>query len=298
MNIQKAVKPKIGFRRRDAVGWLLLLPIIAIYIVFSWEPLIAGIRLSFYETQGFDTLGFVGLQNYIAVIKDPLFITALKNTFMYLIWSLLLGLFFPVIVAVMINEMRRTKQMFQFAVYFPNMVPGIATSIMWMLMMEPGSGGILNYFLGFFGIKGFGWLNNTHYTIFLIVVTITWRCFGQTTILYLANLQSVNTELYEAASLDGAGVLRKAFHITLPHLSGLIGLMAILQVIGMMQIFDAPYTMTGGGPDNASITLGMLAYHYGFENFRFDMCAACGMIIAVLLSGFSVIYFRKSREDV
>ena len=80
MDIQKAVKPKIGFRRRDAVGWLLLLPIIAIYIVFSWEPLIAGIRLSFYETQGFDTLGFVGLQNYIAVIKDPFFITALKNS--------------------------------------------------------------------------------------------------------------------------------------------------------------------------------------------------------------------------
>lgn len=283
---------RIAAVRRDFVAWLLLLPTIVLYVVFSWEPLVAGVWLSFFETKGFETVAFTGLDNYASVLRDPFFTTALVNTFVYLIWSLVIGLFFPVIVAVMINEMRWFQSFFKLVVYFPNMVPGIATSIMWLLMMDPSESGILNYLLSLFGLPPSLWLNDPKYTILLIVITVTWRGFGYTAILYLANLKSSNTDLYEAASLDGAGIWKKALHITLPQMSGLIKLMAIMQIITMLQIFDAPFTMTGGGPDNASLTLGMLMYDYGFTNFRFDMCAAAGVIIMAILCVISVFYFR------
>ena len=283
--------------KHDSIAWVLILPTLILFIAFSWEPLVAGVKLSFFKTAGFEAKEFVGLENYLTVIKDPFFLTALKNTFVYLFWSLLIGLFLPVVIAVMINEMRIIQSFFRFVVYFPNMVPGIATCIMWLLMMEPSDAGILNFLLNKMGFSSFMWLNDPCYTIFLIVLTITWRGFGYTAILYLANLKSVNTDLYEAASLDGAGIVKKAMHVTLPQMSGLIKLMAIMQIITILQIFDAPFTMTGGGPDNASLTVGMLTYNYGFANFRFDLCAASGVIIMLILCVISVLYFRALRNS-
>lgn len=304
-NIGKALSPVnkrkklLATIKNDSIAWLLILPTLILFVAFSWEPLVAGIKLSFFKTAGFTAQEFVGFDNYITVIKDPFFLTALKNTFVYLFWSLLIGLFLPVVIAVMINEMRIIQSFFRFVVYFPNMVPGIATCIMWLLMMDPSDAGILNFLLNKIGISSFMWLNDPKYTIFLIVLTITWRGFGYTAILYLANLQSINTDLYEAASLDGAGIIKKAIHVTFPQMSGLIKLMAIMQIITILQIFDAPFTMTGGGPDNASLTIGMLTYNYGFSNFRFDLCAASGVIIMLILSVISVLYFRalRSNED-
>lgn len=289
---QELRKKRLSNIKKNTMAWLLIIPTIIIYIVFSWEPLFGMIKLSFFDTKGFSAVSFVGLQNYIDVIQDPFFFDALRNTFLYVLWSLVLGLLFPVIVAIMINEMRKIQGFYRLMVYFPNMVPGIATSMMWLLMMDPGNGGILNYFLNTLGFQSFGWLNDPKYTIFLIVLTLTWRGFGQTAILYLANLQSVNVELYEAVSLDGGGIFRKLIHITLPHMAGLIKLMAILQVIYILQVFDAPYAMTGGGPDNASISIGMLTYNYGFSNFRFGLCAASGVIIAVILSIITMLYYK------
>ena len=120
--------------KRNIIGWAMMLPGIICFLVFIIQPLIESIMLSFFETRGFEALNFIGLQNYIDVVKDSLFITSLKNTAVYTIWSIVIGAFLPVIVAVMLNEVARAKGFYRFSVYFPAIIPGIATAIMWKVL--------------------------------------------------------------------------------------------------------------------------------------------------------------------
>lgn len=288
----------VGWIKKDGPAWLIMLPFLITGIVFCWEPLLAGIRISFFETRGFETTDFIGLQNYKDVITDSVFLTALKNTFVYTLWSIVLGLFTPVFISLVLNELVHAKSFFRFATYFPCIVPGVVTSIMWLLMFYPGDGGILNYIRSFMGLPALQWLNDPSMTIMLIVVTMTWGGAGSTAILYLADLQSVNTDLYEAVSLDGGGIWRKFIHITLPHMSGMIKMMFVMQIISVFQVFQQPLTMTGGGPNNASITLAMVSYDYAFSTVEMGKSTATSVIMALMLLVFTVLYMRIKSHNM
>lgn len=288
----------IKWLKKDGPAWLILMPFLLTGIVFCWEPLLAGIRISFFETKGFRTTEFVGLQNYIDVMTDSVFLTALMNTVSYTLWSIVLGLFTPVIISLILNEITHGKSFFRFATYFPCIVPGVVTSVMWLLMFYPGDGGILNYMRSFMGLPALQWLNDPDMTIMLIVVTMTWGGAGSTAILYLADLQSVNTELYEAVSLDGGGIWRKFIHITLPHMSGMIKVMFIMQIIGVFQVFQQPMTMTGGGPNNASISLAQVAYNYAFGTVEMGKSTATSVIMAIMLLIFTLFYMRIKSQSM
>lgn len=281
---------------RDWSSWVLILPTLFAFFFFSWQPLVKGIFLSFFKTEGYEAVSFIGLQNYRDVIQNSAFQQTLLNSFMYVLWSLIIGFVVPIIVAVLINELRHGKSFFRFAVFFPCMVPGIAASMLWMFLFEPGKGGVLNMLLSAVGLPIQQWLQNPNMTIMLIIFTITWRNFGGTVLLYLASLQSINSDLYEAASLDGANVWRRFRSITLPQISGMIGLMLILQVSGVFQIFNEPLVMTEGGPNNASMTLMLQSYYYAFRSFQAGHSMALGVITFLILMVLTVVYFKMDKK--
>lgn len=282
---------------RDIPAWILIIPSLLFFFVFRWEPIVSGIVLSFFETKGYNAVSFNGLQNYIDVISNSVFQKTLTNTFLYVFWSLVIGFTVPIIVSIVINEMMHGRSFFKFAVYFPTMVPGIAAALLWMFMFDPGPGGLLNMVLDQFGLPASQWLQNSKMTIPLIIMTLTWRSFGGTVILYLASLQSVNNDLYEASAIDGAGIWHRVRHVTIPQISHIISILFILQIIGVFQILYEPLTMTEGGPNNASMSLMLTSYHYAFEYFEAGRSLAVGVITFCILAVMTVVYFRMSKRS-
>lgn len=285
--------------KKDFMAWILIVPTLILFLILVWQPMFSGIVLSFFKTRGYDAVKFVGINNYIDVLTDSTFIKVLLNSVSYTLWSLAIGFAVPIVISILINEIVHWKSFFKFSVYFPSMVPGIATALLWLIMFDPGKGGLLNEIFMKFGLSQSNWLENPHMTIPLIVLTMTWRGFGATTIIYLASLQGVNTELYESATIDGAGVWERIINITLPQISGIIKLMLIMQIIGVFQVMGEPLAMTDGGPNNASNTLMLQSYFYAFRYFRADRSMAVSVITFIILMIFTLIYNKidKNNED-
>ncbi|UVI29745.1 carbohydrate ABC transporter permease [Paenibacillus spongiae] len=281
---------------QELPAWMLILPSIVFFTVFSWQPLISGFILSFQQTKGYDAVKFIGLQNYIDVMSNSVFQQTFINTIFYVLWSIVIGFAVPIIIAILINEMIHLQTFFKFSVYFPSMVPGIAAALLWVFIFDPGPSGLLNMLMNKLGLASAAWMQNPDWTIMLIVITMTWRGFGTSVILYLASLQGVNPELYEAASIDGAGIWKRVWHITLPQISPIISILLVLQIIGVFQVMYEPLTMTEGGPNNASMSLMLQSYFYAFRYFEAGRSLAVGVITFVFLLLFTIIYFKLNKK--
>lgn len=283
-----------GKAKRNIVGWIILFPTVFLLLIFTYRTMLIGIRLSFFETKGFEAVRFVGLENYRAVLKDSLFMKALNNMWKYEFWSILM-MITPFVMAIAVNEVFRGKAFFRFALYFPVIVPGVITSLLWTIVYNPGAGGLLNMLLGKIGIEPVSWLQDPDLVIPSIIVSCSWK-FGGTMIYYLAALQSVSNDLYEAAELDGAGIGGKFRYITLPHLLPLVGLMFIMNFMGTFQLFDQPLAMTNGGPNYASLSLGMLTYNYAFSYLQIGRSAATSVLMSIIITSLTLIYFILQRR--
>jgi multiple sugar transport system permease protein len=283
---------------RNLSGWFIMLPSVILFIFFMWEPLIESIRLSLYHAQGMRLVKFTGLKNYIDVFQHPDFMPALRNTFAYTFWSLIIGFMAPIVLAVFINEVRRGKSFLKLSIYIPNIVPGLAMVLMWRFIFRPGETGILNILLNKIGVGPQPWLTNSHWTIPLIVMTLTWKGAGATTLLYMAGLQGIDPELYEAAIIDGAGLWKRIRYITLPNIYNLARTLLILQILAVFQILYEPLVMTNGGPNNASISIMQLVFKFAFERFDYPKAASISVIISIILIILTVLYFKiNKRKD-
>lgn len=290
------IKAKHKFRKKDLIGWLVMLPTLILFAFFVWEPLIENVRLSLYTSKRYQILDFVGLDNYARVLKNPDFWDALPNTFSYTLWSLVIGFFVPIILAIIISETIHLKGLFRVGVYFPNIVPGLATVWIWSYFFIPGDTGVLNILLSKIGIEAQQWLNNTNWTIPLIIVTMTWKSAGATALIYMANISGISPDLYEAATIDGAGVWQRIKHITLPSVFGIAKTMLILQIISVFQILYEPLVMKNGGPNNASISLMMVIYRYAFRDFKFSEAAALSVMVCIILILLSGLYMKMTAK--
>lgn len=298
MNEKKKV-PKTSWKKKDFLGWMIMLPSIILFAFFVWEPLIESVRLSLYTAKGIQTEDFVGFDNYLRVLRHPDFLDALKNTFVYISWSLVIGFAVPIIIALLITETIHLRSLFRVGVYFPNIIPGLATVMMWGFFFRPGKTGVLNILLSKIGIEGQVWLNNAALTIPLIVIAMTWKSAGSTALIYMAGISGINPELYEAATIDGAGIRQRIRYITLPSVIALAKTLLILQIIAVFQILYEPLVMTNGGPNNASISIMQLVYNYAFRDYKYPMAAALSVMICIVLIILSGIYFKLTtkKED-
>ena len=274
----------------------MLVPLV-IFAFYIWYPLVHGIVLSFSETKGFNIVGFAGLSNYEWIFNDPAFVKSIGNGFIYVFWSLLIGFIVPVVLAVIINEIIQAKSFFRIALYFPTIVPILATIVMWKFFMDPGNGGVLNAITLALGGHAFGYLQEEWATIPLIVLTLTWKSAGATTLIYIARLKGISQELYEAAEMDGAGIWHRFTNITLPQLLNLGRLLLILQVLAVFQLLVEPMIMTGGGPNNASNSMLLVNYYYAFRDFRIGQAGAVGVIVNLILVALTIVYLRSTREN-
>lgn len=287
---------KRKWKKSDTIGWLVMLPTLVLFTFFVWEPLLENIRISLYSAKGYELLEFVGLKNYIKVIQAPKFFQVVKNTFSYTLWSLVIGFIVPIIMGILISETTHLKGLFRTGVYFPNIVPGLATVWIWSYFFIPGPTGVLNIILSKLGIDPQIWLTNPKWTIPLIILTLTWKSAGSTALIYMANISGISPDLYEAATIDEAGIWQRIRHITLPSIFGIAKTMLILQIISVFQIMYEPMVMTNGGPNGASESLMMRMYQYAFRDYNFPMASALSVMICIILIILSGIYMKLTKN--
>jgi multiple sugar transport system permease protein len=299
-------------RRRDRfspVGWvrsggltavLFALPMLVIFTAFSWYPIVRLVVLSFQQTNLIDPPTWVGLNNFRDVINDPLFMTAVKNTAYFAGLALLFGYPIPLVVAVLVSESRRFRGIYSALAYLPVVIPPVVGVMLWKYVFyEPSSVGLFNTVLGWFNLGPYGWLQSPGTAMPALVVEATWANAGATMIIYLAALTAVDTDLYDAASVDGAGIWRKIWHITLPQLRGVLLVTLMLQIIGTAQVFLEPFLFTAGGPANSTVTVLLLVYQYAFGNsvgVAFGQAAALSLMLAAFLAAFAVVFMRLTRS--
>ena len=295
--IEQANKKKINPRlKRNLYSWLLILPLIIVMYLCVWRPTVMSGIWSFFKMKGYSPTEFIGFRNYYEVISDTQFIPTLLNTLKYIFWSFVVGFVPPIIIAVMINEIIHFKSLFKIFTYLPAVIPGVAAYLIWYFVYMPDASGLMNMLFTKMGLDPYVWLNDEKYTILYITISSTWHAFPGTMVLYLSALQSVKVELYEAAAIDGAGMLGRLRHVTLPQISGTLLLTFVNQIIGVFQTMEQPLTMTGGGPNNASTTVGLLLYKYGFVNGRAGHAMALGVIIFLILIVVTSFYFYLNKK--
>ena len=274
----------------------MLLPVVLCIALIKWYPVINGIARSFFATRGYEITEFVGLQNYKDVLSDTLFISTLKNTVMYVFWSLVIGFVPPILVAVLLNEIRFFKKGFRVITYIPYLAPMVVTSLIFTYLYMPGESGFLNMILSFIGIPPQEWLQNPSMTIPLIIVAMTFTGTPGSVVVYLAALQNVPNELYEAAIIDGASIWQRFKKITMPSISSTMLLLTARQIIGVFQVMQEPLMMTGGGPNNASMSINLTAYNYAFTYMKVSRSLALGTCAFIFLIILSVIYFKLKKK--
>lgn len=299
-----ATIPPTTERSRGVVRWvrrgglstlIFFLPLLASFGLFSWWPVLRSLLLSLQRTN-FLTSEWVGLDNFARVLQDPLLLTATWNTLWFSILAFVIGFPVPVILAVFIGELRRARRIASALVYLPVIFPPVVAVLLWKAFFDPSPQGVFNTVLGWFGLGPVPWLNNGDMAMPSIVLQATWASFGTATIIYLATLMSIQTELYDAAEADGSGVARRFWHITLPQMRGVLLVMFLLQVIGTFQVFTEPYIMTNGGPENRTVTILMLIYRYAFISGDYGRATALSVLLAIVLSALSAVYLWATRR--
>ena len=294
--------------RRTPVTWvkggglaslLFLLPMLFVFGAFSWYPIVRTAIMSLQHTNLVAPATWVGLDNFRAVLHDPLLPIAVKNTAEFAGLALIFGYPIPLVAAVLMSEVRRRRGLYSVLAYLPVVIPPVVAVLLWKTFYNANPTGVFNTILGWVHLGPYPWLQSQSTALPSLVLESTWANAGGTVIIYLAALTGVNAELYEAASVDGASIWRKVWHITLPQLRGVLLLTMILQIIGTAQVFLEPYLFTSGGPANATLTVLLLIYNYAFGNSLggdYGNATALSLMLAAFLAVFSLTYLRATRS--
>ncbi|MFE1907047.1 carbohydrate ABC transporter permease [Streptomyces gardneri] len=280
---------------RASVPYLLIMPAVLGFAIFKAYPIAASFWISLTTGNG-DARQFAGLANYRRLIDDPLFWTALRNTALILVVQVPLMLGLALLVALGLNSTKvRLRPLWRLGVFVPSLTGLVAAGVMFSVILNRDAG-LLNWVLSFFGIDPVNWLGSPFWARVGVVLVITWHYTGYNAVMYLAGLQGVPKELYEAAMVDGAGPVRRFFSITLPQLRPILLLTVVLSTIGTLQLFDEPYVLTGGGPDNATLTVTMYLYNNGFKYFDFGYASALAYALALIVSLLGILQVRLMGE--
>jgi multiple sugar transport system permease protein len=286
--------------QQGGIGRLVfLLPLLLVFGAFSWYPIVRLVLMSFQYTNLVQPPTWVGLANFSAVIHDPLFPIAVRNTAEFAGLALVFGYPIPIIAAVLISEVRSRRGLYSALAYLPVVIPPVVSVLLWKTFYDAAPNGVFNTILGWVGIGPQPWIQSQSAALPSLVLESTWANAGSTVIIYLAALTGVNRELYEAASVDGAGLWKKVWHVTLPQIRTVLLVTMILQIIGTAQVFLEPYLFTLGGPANSTLTVMLLIYDYAFGNSLggdYGKAAALSLMLVAFLAVFSLIYLRVTRS--
>jgi multiple sugar transport system permease protein len=292
----------VNNRKRYALT-LFLAPALSAIGIFFFLPVLAALLLSFtdFDIYGLGSLAdvrFIGLKNYLQILRDPLFWTALNNTLYFLVVGGPLSIGVSLGAALLLNQkLVRWKPVFRFATFAPVVTTLVAVAVVWRFIYHPRFG-LLNYLLSLGGVDPIDWLGDPHWAMPAMILLAVWKNFGYNMIIFIAGLQNISPTLYEAASIDGAGPWQQFRSITLPMLAPTTIFITIITMIGYVQLFAEPYVMTQGGPMNSTLSIVLLMYQQGFRWWSMGYAAALAFVLFLIILAASLAQNRLQRGRV
>ena len=298
----KPARPRTRHSRKQAlVGWSFVLPFLLLFLVFMAGPILVSFITSFTDLRVTDirsplNVNFVGLENYTDVLGDPTFRKAAVNTAIYVLVTVPVTVGLGLLIALGLNQgVLRLRKVFRVGFFIPYVTAIVAVAVVWRIILGTDVG-LVNGLLDQVGIDGPGWLSDSRYALGSIILMTIWRGVGLQMIIFLAGLQAIPTEYYEAAAVDGAGRWQKFRHVTLPTLRPTLLFATVVATIGLMQVFDEAYVMTQGGPLDATTTVLLHAYReFGFGNYGHT--AAISYLLFLAIGILALVQFRWLRPN-
>ena len=286
----------------NPAAWAFLAPALVLIGLFFFLPVVAALILSFtdfdiYAIGDSGNARWVGLRNYAQLLETPLFWQALKNTFYFALVGGPLSIATSLAAALLLNnKLIRFKGFFRTIYFAPFVTTLVAVAIVWRYLYHTRYG-LLNYVLGAFGVGPVDWLGDPRWAMPAIILMAVWKSFGYNMLIFIAGLQAIPEELYEAARIDGAGALQRFRHVTLPQLAPTLVFVAVITMIGYFQLFVEPYVMTMGGPLRSTTSVVLLMYEEGFRWWRMGFAAAVAFVLFVVILLATLVQLRLQRKE-
>lgn len=289
---------RLSQRKVEALfGLLFVSPYIIHFVVLQAGTILYSLFLSFFESDMLTTMNFVGLDNYRYLFEnEPLFAQAIKVTAIYTFVSVPVATILSMSIAVLLNQNIKYQGIFRTLYYMPAVVSGVAVALVWLWVLHPDYG-LSALAFDALGLRSPRWFWSEDWALPGLIMVALWGT-GTNMLLYLAGLQSIPSQLLEAARIDGAGAARVFFSITLPLLTPTIFFNVILNIIGSFQVFVPAYVITQGGPNNATLTMVLLIYRKAFQNFHFGYASSIAWVLFLVILFFSLLVFRSSDRWV
>jgi ABC-type sugar transport system permease subunit len=282
--------------RARYLPYILFAPALVILAAIALYPIYYAVDVSFYQTSYLRKVRFVGFDNYIRLLSNPAFIEATWTSVKFAVGSIVLTIPLAMVFALALNEPIRFRTFFRTVLIIPWALSQSVTGMLWAWMLNPSYGPV-KYLFEKFGFDNAVFLSNPDGAIWILVLENTWMSYPLAMVLFIAALQTVPGELYEAAKIDGCSALRSFWHVTLPSIKGTIMTTTIMTTLQFFNIVTLIYVMTGGGPMGSTRTLSVMVFLEGFFNFRLATAAAVGMVIFFLNIVFSLSYIRVLRQS-
>ena len=283
-------------KRNLVKGLLFTAPWIVGLSVFTMIPAFMSLYYSFCDYSVLNPPVFIGTANFSSLATDEVFWKSLNNTLIYAAAALPLGTVLGIALALLLNQQIIARPLFRTIFFLPSLVPLVALAILWQWIFN-GEFGVLNHALSWFGIDGPNWLTDTTWAKPALVITGLWGV-GNSVVIYLAGLQDVPRDFYEAARVDGANWWQQTRHITLPMISPVIYFNVIMGTIGVLQIFAVPYVMTGGGPARGTLFYTMYLFDQAFRYLNMGYACAMAWVLFVIVAGLTLFAHRMSKGHV
>jgi multiple sugar transport system permease protein len=296
---RSAQRPRV---HQGLIGWSFALPFVLLFLFFMAGPLVASFLLSL---TGFGLgditnpvgASFVGLQNYIELLRDPRFLQSAFNTGYFVAVGVPLTLVVGLLAAIALNQaVVRFKSLFRVGYYLPVVTSIVAIAVIWRFLLHPDQG-LVNVLLAQVGFHGPNWLADPLLSMPSIIAMAVWRNFGFSMVIFLAGLQTISVSLYEAARIDGAGRWQEFRYVTLPGLRPTLLFTIVTTSIGYLNLFEEPFVMTGGGPLDKTLSVTMYLYQQGFTFFRQGYAAAVAYVLFAAVVLLALVQFRLLRSE-
>ncbi|MFB6475044.1 MULTISPECIES: ABC transporter permease subunit [Paenibacillus] len=273
--------------------YFMMFPILAYFLIFSFYPLARGLVISFQDYRLIGDRPFIGFDNYGSVLKDPAFWDVSRNTLVIGGGIFVINFILPLILALSLNEVTSVwfKKMTQMIVYLPHLFSWVVVGGMWILLLSPDTG-IVNQIIQLFGGQSVGFLSSDRYARTVMILTSGWKEMGYTCILYLAAIVNINPSLYEAASMDGASRWQKVRYVTLPMLKSTMKVVIMLNILGILRMFDQIFVMSNGAIANKVDVIMMYTYQKGILEFSIGPATAAGFL--VIMATFMLTYATRA----